>query len=67
MDKIANIHMAGMDYKIISRLGEKVATVAEIIWKWKKYKMVISCPRMRIVHGLTLYIMLFFFFIIPEH
>ena len=45
-DKIVDLHKAGMGYKKISKqLGEKLTTVGEIIWKWKKHKVTTNLPR----------------------
>lgn len=45
-DNIVHLHKAWMGYKTISKkLGEKV-TSSEITWKWKKYKMVFSHPKL---------------------
>ena len=39
MDKIVDLHKAGMGYKKISKqFGEKLTTVGAIIRKWKKHK-----------------------------
>ena len=46
MDKIVDLHKAGMGYKKISKqLGEKLTTVGAIIRKWKKHKFTANLPR----------------------
>ena len=43
-DKIVDLHKAGMGYKKISKLGEKLTTVGAIIKKWKKHKVTANLP-----------------------
>ncbi len=44
-DKIVDLHKAGMGYRTIGKwLGEKVTTVAAIIRKWKKFKIIVNLP-----------------------
>lgn len=39
-DKTVHLHKVEMSYKNINKkLGEKMTTAGEIIWKWKQYKM----------------------------
>ncbi|KAK3571724.1 hypothetical protein QTP86_017841, partial [Hemibagrus guttatus] len=46
IDKIVDLHKAGMGYKTITKqLGEKVTTVHAIIRKWKKHKITVNLPR----------------------
>ena len=46
MDKIVDLHKAGMAYKKISKqLGEKLTTVRAIIRKWEKHKVTANLPR----------------------
>ncbi len=46
MDKIVDLHKAGMGYRTIGKqLGEKATTVGTIIRKWKKFKMTVNLPR----------------------
>ncbi|CAJ0942437.1 unnamed protein product [Ranitomeya imitator] len=43
MDKIIDLHKAGMSYKTIRKtLGEKETTVCAIVRKWKEYKMTVN-------------------------
>ena len=46
MDKIVDLHKAGMGYnKISKQLGEKLTTVGAIIRKWNKHKVTANLPR----------------------
>uniref|UniRef100_A0AAY5L9F0 Transposase Tc1-like domain-containing protein n=1 Tax=Esox lucius TaxID=8010 RepID=A0AAY5L9F0_ESOLU len=46
MDKIVDLHKAGMGYKTNPKqLGEKVTAVGAIIRKWKKHKRTVNLPR----------------------
>ncbi len=46
IDKIVDLHKAGMGYKTIAKqLGEKVTTVGAIIRKWMKHKITVNLPR----------------------
>ncbi len=44
-DKIVDLHKAGMGYKTIKQLGEKVTTVGTIIRKRKKQNITVNLPR----------------------